>query len=454
MFTRYCCVIAVLAFCLRYGSASDRGLSNRIDSYLSPYVASGNFSGSVLVSKNGNILFEKAYGLADREQKVQNQKTTKLHVASVSMQFTATAVLRLIDKGALRLDDTVSGYIAGIPGMEKITIRDLLTQRSGLPDINSFPDYADVLAAHQSPASLIAKLQGHPLLFEPGTKFLHEEHSAYNLLALIIEKKTGLDFHHAMDQLLFQPAGMTSSGVDDDSLPKAEMALGYEPEGVSGIKSAKQIHWSAKAGNGSAYTTADNMARFVDRLFHGRLVSDSSLKAVLDTLPRVGYGWFRAPNQRFDQLAYYMNGRAPGYASFVLYLPREQLTVVALSNTYSSATTSIGYDVAAISLSLPYTPFHPMSSSASVAEISSSTGDFQFGPDFYQANAVLTVSGKDGELSLRWPDESLSPLIPTDRDHFIDRSYWEKVVIERDKNGRPQQLAYGEFHGRAVDRRP
>src|SRR5215467_13698046 len=198
MFTRCCFAIAVLVLCCGHALASDRILSSRIDSYLSPYVESGNFSGGLLVAKKGKVVFEKSYGLADREHGVQNQKTTKFHVASVSMQFTALAVLRLVDKGELSLSSTVGAYVVGIPGAEKITIRDLLTQRSGLPDINSFPDYSDVLASHQTPASLVAKIQGRPLLFEPGAKFLHEEHSAYNLLALIVEKKTGVPFPAAI----------------------------------------------------------------------------------------------------------------------------------------------------------------------------------------------------------------------------------------------------------------
>lgn len=454
MFTRYCCLIGALALCIPEGLASDRTLSAQIDSYLTPYVESGNFSGSVFVSKGRHVLFKKAYGLADREQKVRNHEKTEFHVASVSMQFTALAGLRLVEKGALSLDSTVAAYVDGIPGTEKITIRDLLTERSGLPDINTFSDYPEVLASHQTPASLVAKIQGHPLLFEPGSKFLHEEHSAYNLLALIIEKKTGLDFRHAMDELVFQPAGMKSSGIDDDSLTKGEMAIGYQPEGVRGLKPATRIHWSGKAGNASAYTTANDMARFVESLFHGNLLNESSLKAVLETSPRVGYGWFRGENKRFNQTAYYMTGRAPGCASFVLYLPRQELTVVALSNTYSSATTSIGYDVAAISMGLPFSSFRPEASVAFAADVLSSTGDFQFGPDFYQPNAVLTVSANDRELSLRWPDGSLSPLIPIDRDHFIDRFYWEQIMIERDNSGRPKQLAYGEFRGRALEIKP
>jgi Beta-lactamase len=83
-----------------------------------------------------------------------------------------------------------------------ITIRDLLTERSGLPDINALPNYDEILQRHQTPSSLIAEIKGRPLLFEPGSNFLHEEHSAYNLLALIVEKKTGLPFAAAVRRLV------------------------------------------------------------------------------------------------------------------------------------------------------------------------------------------------------------------------------------------------------------
>ena len=113
------------------------------------------------------------------------------------------------------------------------------------------------------------------------------------------------------------------------------MAKGYEPESIYGLKPAAAIHWSAKTGNASAYTTAGDEARLVTALFQGRQLSVSSRDAVLDTSVRVGYGWFKGTNKRFGQTAYYMNGRAPGFASFVLHLPQAQMTVVVLSNIYS-----------------------------------------------------------------------------------------------------------------------
>ncbi len=420
-----------------------------MDAYLQPYVRTGNFAGNVLVEKNGKVVFEKAYGFADREHHIRNTSATRFHIASMSMQFTAAAVLRLVDAGSIKLDDHVGDFIPGVPGADKITVRDLLTERSGLPDINALPSYNDVLQHHQTPASLVAKIEGQPILFQPGAKFLHEEHSAYNVLALIVEKKTGLPFASAVERLVLRPMGLTASGVDDDSaVPAANMAKGYEPEGTYGLKPANPIHWSAKAGNASMYTTAGDEAGWVGTLFHGEVLSASSRAAVLDTSQKVGYGWFRNENKRFGEIAYYMNGRAPGFASFILHLPRARITVVLLSNLYSSATTRIGYDIAALSMGLPYEPLHFRDPAPTPAELKTCEGKFQFGVDFYQPNADVVLIAKGRELSLGWPDGSVSPLISVSQDHFVDRSYWEEVKIERDANGRPSALVYDRFQGR------
>ena len=439
----------VIAFCADAGGAQDNSVAAKIREYLQPYVRSGNFAGNVLVEKDGKAVFEESYGFAYREHRISNTPTTRFHIASMSMQFTAAAVLRLVDKGSIKLDDHVGDFVPGIAGADKITVRDLLTERSGLPDINARPDYDDIVQHHQTPATLVAKIEGQSLLFEPGSKFLHEEHSAYNVLALIVEKKTGLPFAKAVEKLVFRPAGLTASGIDDDSTVHAShLAKGYEPEGTYGLKQARLIRWSAKTGNASVYTTARNEAQWVRTLFRDHFLSASSREAVLDTTERVGYGWFRGQNKRFGETAYSMNGRAPGFASFILYLPKEQMTVVALSNIYSSVTTVLGYDIAAISLGLPYEPFRFREPNPSAAELKACAGHFQFGADFYQPNAEVILIPSDRELSLHWPTGDSSALIPIGPDRFVDRSYWEEVRIKRDPSGRPSGLAYGQFEGK------
>jgi CubicO group peptidase (beta-lactamase class C family) len=272
------------------------------------------------------------------------------------------------------------------------------------------------------------------------------------VLALIVEKKTGLPFAGAVEQLVFRPMGLSGSGVDDDSKTAAKhVARGYEPDGTYGLKPAAAIYWSAKTGNASVYATAGDEVRFVSGLFQGPQLSLSSREAILDTTESVGYGWFKSENKRFGETAYYMNGRAPGFASFILRLPHTQTTVVVLSNIYSSATSTIGNDIAAITLGLPYEPFRVGSRAPDSAELKSCTGAFHFGPDFYQPNAEVAITSDGPELFMRWPSGSASALIPLGHDRFVDRSYWEEVRIERDSSGRPSSLIYGQFQGKATN---
>jgi CubicO group peptidase (beta-lactamase class C family) len=254
-----------------------------------------------------------------------------------------------------------------------------------------------------------------------------------------------------LEELVFAPASLRETGIDDDSRPHEKpMAVGYEPEGSFGLKPARTIHWSAKSGNASAFATASDEARWVDTLFGGHLLSDSSRRAILEDTVRVGYGWFKVHKPRFGETAFYMNGRAPGFASFVLYLPEVQTTVVVLSNVYSSAVTSIGYDIAALALGLPYERFQIRDPGPTATELKSCEGRFRFGSDFYQPDADVRLITNGTELFLHWPSGDVSALIPVALDRFVDRSYWEDVRIGRTATGKPDTLCYGEFRGTAA----
>ena len=442
-------LIVTMWLCLVPCLAQERVVEANLRSYLDPYVRTQNFAGAVRIERDGKVLFEEEYGLADREKGVANDAGTRFHIASISMQFTAAAVLRLVDQGTIKLDTRVGEIVSGIPGGDKITIRNLLVERSGLTDINNLPEYTEILQQHQTPESLVAKIKDRPLLFEPGSKYLHEEHSAYNLLALIVEKKTGLSFAKALKTLVFEPAHLSQTLIDDDTSGGGTDATGYRPVGVSGLERAPAIHWSAKTGNASVVTTARDQARWVTAEFEGQLLKDNTARVVRETDPRVGFGWMRGASERYHETTYYMNGRAPGFSSFVLYLPSEKMTVVVLSNIYSSATTTIGYDLAAISLGLPYGKFRV--GNVSRDQLKRSTGKFQFGADFYQANAQVTIAEEGPNLELRWPSGDISPLIAIEPDRFVDRSYWEEVRIERDEAGSAKALLYGQFRGTKVD---
>jgi hypothetical protein len=142
-----------------------------------------------------------------------------------------------------------------------------------------------------------------------------------------------------------------------------------------------------------------------------------------------------------------MNGHSPGFASYVLHIPREALTVIVFSNIYSSAPSDIGEGLARIALGLPHDTFHPL---AKAPKPITQPLHFRFPGEFYQPNAEMTMFSQNGDTFLRWPSGNLSALIPISSDEWIDRSYWEPVRLNRDGSGVPAALVYDRFKGELV----
>jgi hypothetical protein len=244
---------------------------------------------------------------------------------------------------------------------------------------------------------------------------------------------------------------MSHSTIDDDSNARGAVADGYDPKGVHDLVATTPIHWSAKSGNASVRSTAMDEARWVRRLFRGHAFGEAARAAMVDSagVP-FAYGWFRRPNRRFGELAYSMSGRSPGFASHVIYLPREDVTVVAFSNIYSSATSDIAYDVAAIALGVAYAPVALSGHAMRPDSLGVDGARFTFPADFYQPNATLAFVIDNGELFLEWPSKDRSPIIPIDRDHAIDRAYWQAITISRDSLGNATSMSYDRFRGERV----
>jgi len=280
---------------------------------------------------------------------------------------------------------------------------------------------------------------------EPGGEPQREEHSGQNLLALIIEKKTGLPFADAMQRLVFQPFGMRDSGVDDDRPLKGQVAHGYQPTGTFGLKPAPAFHWSAKPGNGSAYTTVGDEWKWLQAIARGPLLSESSRKAMLET--DNGFGWVRSKKQgpRLGQAVLISNGRAPGFSAILEYLPQDDLAVIVLTNIEHDANPIIIPELTAMIMGKPYQPFdyRPVPR----ALVGEPAGEFTFGADFYRRNATLKLVSDAKGTTLYWPGGPEDPLLPIGRDKFMDRYYWSPVTVERGPDGTPVALDFSNFRG-------
>src|SRR6202162_4055882 len=199
--------------------------------------------GTVLVARGGEVLFSKGHGRADLEWDVPNSPSTKFRLGSVTKQFTAASILLLLERGKLKVTDPVKQHMQDAPAAwDKITIFNLLTHPSGIPNFTSFPDYAAQEPFATTPEKLVARFRDKPLDFQPGEKWSYSN-SGYVLLGYLIEKASGETYEKFVQENIFGPLAMKDSGYDSNSAVIARRAAGYAP-GKDGPVNAGFIHMS------------------------------------------------------------------------------------------------------------------------------------------------------------------------------------------------------------------
>jgi CubicO group peptidase (beta-lactamase class C family) len=404
-------------------------LSARIDHRVQEYADRNLFDGVVLVSQGDEILYEKAFGLADRTFLIRNTPSTKFHIASVSKPITAAAVLLLADHGKLALTDPVSKFVLDFPNGEHITIEQLLTHYSGLADTSSRPEYDEWSRFPQTPASLEQRLAKLPPRSNPDTKFSYSN-SNYHLLALIIEKASGRSYGDFLDANIFKPLGMSATAHHGaDSAIVTNLATGYMPEGSDGFAKPPYFDWTAKTGNGSLYTTARDLLRFHHALQRGGLLKPQTVEqsygfGLKDR--QVGMFWFR--REQYGHRSVYVGGSSPGFKAYIERFIDDDLAVIVLANTYIASTTPLADDIRAILWQKdPVLPPLPARVAVSPEQLDRVTGDYQYGPDFYAPNARFRMERRDGYLvSISSTGQSL-PIVPIGGDVYFDRAYWSFI---------------------------
>ena len=405
-----------------------------IDARVKEYVDAGLFSGVVLVSSGDHILYEKAFGLADRTFKVPNTLDTKFHIASVSKPITAAATLLLAERGKLSLDDRVSKFVPDFPNGDRITIEELLTHYSGLADASSTADYNDWSRFQQTPASLVEKLAKLPPRSQPGTRYSYSN-SNYHLLALIIEKASGTSFGDFLDQNIFKPLGMTNTAHHgDDKTIVPALALGYMPKEADAFEKPSYFDWTAKTGNGSLYTTAADLLKFHRALQRGGLLRPETVTMSygFDRKDRqVGMFWFH--HEVAGHRSVYVGGSSPGFKAHIERFIDDDTAVIVLANVYLASPTPIADDISAILWQKdPQLAPVPKPVPRAAEELRRISGTYRFGPNFYQPNVIVRIEPRDRYIVLRYPAFD-APLTPIANGAYFDRFYWSFVRFENGK---------------------
>jgi CubicO group peptidase (beta-lactamase class C family) len=336
------------------GQADDNKLVfERLDAYVTTEAQGHSFRGAVLVGRNGKVVFEKAYGLADEEWNVPNTPTTKFRIASLSKQFTAACILLLQERGRLKVRDPISRYLNDLPqAWQSITIHQLLTHTSGIFNYTDSPQLAKLNRTGATPQEMIALVADNPLDFTPGSR-LHYTNTGYILLGMIIEKAAGRPYAEFLKSNIFEQLGMTNSGYDRASDIVKERASGYRIKDGH-IANSDFIDMTIPYAAGGIYSTVEDMYLWNEALAQGgRLLSEDSLKQMFTEYPEAtyqgqhyGYGVVIS-RQKFGKLLYYHGGGVEGFSSSIQRYPNDRVSIVVLSNLSSFKPWEMGDHIAA-----------------------------------------------------------------------------------------------------------
>jgi CubicO group peptidase (beta-lactamase class C family) len=321
----------------------------QVDALFRPLVTNSSPGFAVLVLKNGRVALREGYGLADLQVKTPVTSSTNFRLASVTKQFTATAIMLLVHDGKLSYDDKLERFFPEFPAYGRsITIRQLLTHTSGLPDYEDiyeqkFPGVA-AAAIPQITDDQVLKLleQQTNGMFAPGTQW-HYSNSGYAVLSRIIETVSGMPYPEFLKRRIFDPVGMRNTVAfvkGRNQVP--QRAFGFRQQQGQWIDS-DQSPTSAVLGDGGIYSSLDDLQKWDAALAHHTLLSAADVSVALtavavpggvrrdDGTPvQYGFGWFLDPYH--GRARVYHDGETSGFRTTIQRFVPERLTIIILSN--------------------------------------------------------------------------------------------------------------------------
>ena len=316
----------------------------RMDQVVQTYVQNKTFMGAVLVARGADVILSKGYGSANLEWDVPNTPATKFRLGSITKQFTAASILLLEERGKLNIDDPIKKYLTDAPAAwDRITIHNLLTHTSGIPNFTSLPDYPRLQPFDSPVAKTIATFRDKPLDFQAGEKMSYSN-SGYLVLGLLIETLTGGSYEKFVTDNIFTPLGMKDSGYDSNKSIIVHRAAGYMPS-ANGPVNAGFIHMSVPHAAGALYSTTGDLLRWEQGLFGGKVVSPASLVKMTTPFKNdyaLGVVVQTSKGQKVIQHA----GGIDGFNTFLAYYPDDKMTVAVLANINGQTPNEIGTKLA------------------------------------------------------------------------------------------------------------
>jgi CubicO group peptidase (beta-lactamase class C family) len=406
-----------------------------IDRYLAGEAAGRHFMGSVLVSRDGQVLFEKGYGYANAEWKIPNDPQTKFRLGSITKQFTSTLIMQLQEQGKLKVTDGICKYLDPCPPTwSLITVHHLLSHTSGVPSYTDDPTIRPALIQPEKLEAIVARFRNKPLDFPPGSEF-HYSNSGYFLLGLIIEKITGKAYEKVLAEQIFEPLGMQDSGYDHTAPVLLNRASGYRYAANSvDLENADYTDMSWPYAAGALYSTVRDLEKWNEALYTDRVLPRAALaKMWTPVKQQYGYGWTISPaTPAFDHRQVGHGGSINGFSTYIGRYPDDKVAVIVLSNNVMVPSEAVARAVAIIALGGKIVrPEDRQVISMNSADLARFVGQYQLAPTF-----IISVRVEGDHLTGQATGQPPLAMFPESDVDFFARALDAQLTFQKDENGK------------------
>ena len=343
-------IVVVMALILGFNSfaqtSSNKKLEESINEVFESYAHYNRFIGSVLISQNEDIIYNKSFGYADMENNKKNTEKSIFSIASVTKSLTAVGIMKLVEDGKLTLETPINTYFPGfIPDFsKKITIRHLLNHSSGMQaNVGRIDDQGNGLMPGENSitlSELLEEFKDSKLKFEPGTDYEYNNFG-YSLLAYIIENVSGQTYADYMEQAIFKPANMKNTAVNTYKFLD-QRAFPHIGLGMNEFKKLNfPIHSSWIIGAGNINSSTGDLYNFMEAIENGILLEPATAAKLHGYTQSIGFndteyglGW-KIENKGEEKWIYH-TGLLPGTTSIIGSLPEKNIKIIILSNATSN----------------------------------------------------------------------------------------------------------------------
>jgi CubicO group peptidase (beta-lactamase class C family) len=442
---RVATALLVQVLSLRVQAQPAKTIAEKADEYLTASASLHRFNGTILIAQKGTVLLQKGYGWRNELTRTPNDTNSIYQLGSITKTFTGAAIVQLQAEGKLAVTDKLSQYLPDYPNGNQITLNDLFAHTSGIYDYKNFlytkdgPDKVD-FTRPVSKEKIVSMFSRQPTTSKPGGKENYTN-SGYFLLGLVIEKVTGKPFEKVIRERFINPLQLTQTGFDFINLQRLGKTTGYSFEKDSVLVGVAPIDSTAGYAAGGMYSTVGDLYRWSRALQAQHVLTPTDWKQTLTPIgkTRWSYGWGISTFKTAGGLVF-QNGNLPGFGTYLMLLPAEDIVIIALSNVDDASDLTslepIVRDLVFITAGMPYQiPKNRMAIVLNENTLRQYVGKYRL-----DAKRILAITFNDGKLFLQVTGQGKLEIFPETETDFFLKVVDAQLTFHKDETGQVSKV--------------